>query len=73
MIIVSTISVVRLLASNLWQQVELASEFESDLPDTVDRAGSCLLLLMLGKLNLFHLTGQINLVRIVKMEGSALD
>ena len=38
-------------ASDLWPQLELASELESDLQDTVDWAGSGLLILMLGKLN----------------------
>ena len=38
-------------ASDLWQQLELASELESDLRDTVDWAGSGLLISMLEKLN----------------------
>ena len=38
-------------ASDLWPQLELASELESDLQDTVDWAGSGLLILMLGKLS----------------------
>ena len=43
-------------ASDLWQQLELASELESDLRDTVDGAGSGLLISMLRKLNWFYLT-----------------
>ena len=45
--------------SDLWQQLELASELESDLQDTVDSAGSGLLISMLERLNWFHLTGLI--------------
>ena len=41
-------------ASDLWQQLELASELESDLQDTVDWGKKCSLLIsMLGKLNWF--------------------
>ena len=41
-------------ASNLKQQLELASELESDLQDTVDWGKKCSLLIsMLGKLNWF--------------------
>ena len=38
-------------ASDLWQQLELASELESNLQDDVYWEGSGLLILMLGKLN----------------------
>ena len=38
-------------ASDLWQQLEVTSELESDLPDTVDWAGRHLLISMLEKLN----------------------
>ena len=38
-------------ASGLWQTLELASAFESDLQDTVDCVRSGLLILMLGKLS----------------------
>ena len=38
-------------ASDLWQQLELASELESDLRHTVDWVGSGLLISMLEKLN----------------------
>lgn len=40
----------------MWQQIWLASELESDEVDTVDWAGSDLLILILEKLNWFHLT-----------------
>ena len=46
-------------ASDLWQQLELASELEFDLRDT---AKSGLLTSVLGKLAWFHLTGLITLV-----------
>ena len=51
-------------ASYLWQQLELASELESDLQDTVGwgREVACWFHFMLEKLNLFHLTGLITLV-----------
>ena len=39
--------------SDLWQQLELDSEFESDLRDTWNGAMSDLLISMLGKLNWF--------------------
>ena len=38
-------------ASDLWQQLELGSEVESDLQDTVDWARSGLLISILEKLN----------------------
>ena len=41
--------------SDLWQKLELASKLESDLRDTVDWAGSGLLISMLEKLNWFCL------------------
>ena len=49
-------------ASYLWQQLELASELESDLQDTVgwDRKW-----LVLEKLNLFHLAGLTTLVLLM--------
>ena len=48
-------------ASDLWQQLELASELESDLRDTVVCG---LLISMLERFNWFHLTGLITLVLI---------
>ena len=52
-------------ASDLWQQLELASELESDLRDTVDWGKSGLLISMLGKLNWFRLTSIITLVLLM--------
>ena len=50
-------------ASDLWQQLELASELESDLPTRHwTGAGSALLVLKLKKLNKFHLTGLMTMV-----------
>ena len=48
--------------SDLWQQLELASELESDLRDTVDWGVS---IAMLEKLNWFHLIGLITLVLVM--------
>ena len=53
-------------ASDLWQQIELASELESDLRDTVDWGESGLLISILEKLNWFHLTTPITLVLLCK-------
>ena len=50
-------------ASDLWQQLELASELESDLRDTVVR--SSLLISMLGKLSWFRSTGLITMVLLM--------
>ena len=45
-------------ASNLWQQLELASQPESDLRETLwTGAGSGLLISILEKFNWFHFTG----------------
>ena len=52
-------------ASDVWQQVELASELKSDLRDTVDLAGSGFLISMQEKLNWFCLTGLITLVLLM--------
>ena len=52
-------------ASDLWQQLELASELESDLRDTVDWVRSGLLISMLGKLSWFRLTGLITMVLLM--------
>ena len=51
----------------LWQQLEFAAEFESDLWDTVDWGRKRLLLLisMLERLNWFHLTSLITLVLLM--------
>ena len=48
--------------SDKWQQLELTSEVESDLRNSVDWTGSGLLISMLEKLNWFRLTSLITLV-----------
>ena len=50
-------------ASDLWQQLELASGLESDLPDTGVR--SSLFISMLGKLSWFGLTNLITMVLLM--------
>ena len=53
-------------ASDLCQQLELASELESDLRNTVDWGKKlCLLILMLGKLSWFCSTGLITMVLLM--------
>ena len=52
-------------ASDLWQQLELASELESDLQDTVDLLICGLLISMLGKLSWFCLTGLTTVVLLM--------
>ena len=52
-------------ASDLWQQLELASELESDLRDTVDWGKCGLLISMLEKLSWFCLTGLIIMVLLM--------
>ena len=52
-------------ASDLWQQLESASELESDLQDTVDWVRSGLLISMLRKLSWFRLTGLITMVLLL--------
>ena len=49
-------------ASDLWQQLELASELESDLRVIVDWGRSGLLISVLEKLSWFCLTGIITMV-----------
>ena len=39
--------------SDLWQQLELSTELETDIPDTV--SGSVLLISVIGKFKLFHI------------------
>ena len=48
-------------ASDLWRQLELASELESDLSGV----GNSLLISMQGKLNWFHLTSLIKMVLLM--------
>ena len=52
-------------ASDLWQQLELASELESVLQDTVDWGRNGLLISIPGKLSWFHLTGLITMVLLM--------
>ena len=52
-------------ASDLWQQLELASELESDLRDTVDWGKKWLVDFSAGKTQLFCLTGLITLVLLM--------
>ena len=52
-------------ASYLWQQLEVASELESDLRDTVDWVRSGSLISVLGKLSWFRLTGLITMVLLM--------
>ena len=52
-------------ASDVWQQLELASELESDLQDTVDWKERALTILMLEKLNSFCLADLIILVLLM--------
>ena len=52
-------------ASDLWKQLELASELESDHKALWTGLRSGLLISMLGKLNWFRLTGLITLVLLM--------
>ena len=47
---------------NVWQQLEFASELESNLRGTVDWGKKCLIDFMLGKLIRFCLTGLMTMV-----------
>ena len=61
-------------AFDLWQQVELASELESDLQDTVDRGRKWLVDFNVGKTQLFSFDWSKNTGGIdVKMDGSVLE
>ena len=61
MILHSILSVTELL----WQQVELASELESDLRDTVDWGKKWLVDFNAGKLSWFRLVGLITMVLLM--------
>ena len=52
-------------ASDLWQQLELASQIESDVGDIVDWGRKLVLISMLGKRSWFYLTGLITLVLLM--------
>ena len=61
-------------ASDLWQQLELASELESDLQDTVDWGRKWLVDLNAGKTQLVSFDQSKNTGAIdVKMDGSVLE
>ena len=61
-------------ASDLWQQLELASKLESDLRDTVDWGGKWLVDFNAGKTQLVSFDWSKNTGAIaVKMDGSALE
>ena len=61
-------------ASGLWQQLELASELESNLRDTVDRGRKWLIDLNAGKTRLVSFDWSNNTGAIdVKMNGSVLE
>ena len=51
--------------SDLWQQLELASELESDLRETLDWGKKWLVGLNAGKLSWFRLTGLITMVLLM--------
>ena len=61
-------------SSALWQQLELASELESDLSDTVDRGKKCLVDFNAGKTQLISFDQSNNNGGIgVKIDGSVLE
>ena len=61
-------------ASDLWQQLELASELESDLQDTVDWGRKCLVHVNAGKTQLISFDWSNNTSAIeVKIDGSVLE
>ena len=61
-------------ASNLWQQLELASELESDLRDTVDWGKKWLVDFSAGKTQLVSFDQSINNGFIdMEMDGSVLE
>ena len=52
-------------ASDLWQQLELASQIESDVGDIVDWGRKLVLISMLEKRSWFYLAGLITLVLLM--------
>ena len=73
MILLSILSVIR-QASDLWQQLELASELKSDLQDTVDWGRKWLVDFNTGKTQLVSFDRSKNSGAIdVKMDGSVLE
>ena len=72
MILLTVVNVIRYLI--LWQQPELASEFESDLRDTVDWGKKWLVDFNAGKTQLVSFDQSNNNCSIdVKMDGSILE
>ena len=69
-ILLSTVSVIR----HLWQQLELASNLESDLRDTVEWGRKRLVDFNAGKIQLvsFHQSNDTSAID-VKMDGSVLE
>ena len=51
--------------SDLWQQLQLASEFECDLQDTMDWGKKWLVISLLEKFNWFRVTGLIKLALLM--------
>ena len=61
-------------ASDLWQQLELVSELESDLRDTVDQERKWLVDVIAGKTQLVSFDWSNNTGAVdVKMDGSVLE
>ena len=60
-------------ASDLWQQLELASELESDLQDTVDWGKKWLVDFNAGKIPLVSFDRSNNVSVAVKVDGSVFD
>ena len=61
-------------SSDLWQQLELASQLESDLRDTVDWGRKWLIDFSVGKTQLLSFDRSNNISAIdVKMDGSVLE
>ena len=74
MILFSTLIVIRCDKCDLWQQLELVSELESDLQDTVDWGRKCLVNCNAGKTHLVFFEQSNNTgVTGVKMDGSVLE
>ena len=61
------------LTSDLWQQLELASELKSDLRDTVDWGRKWLVDFNAGKTQLVLFNGSNNTGAVLRMDGSILE
>ena len=74
MLSVKLLSMVMILLSDLWQPLELASELESDLQDTVDWDGKWVVVSNAGKTQLVLFDRSNNTGTIdAKMDGSVLE